>query len=163
MKRDLTAERLREILSYDPLSGEFRWLVGKSNWIGGVAGALERGYVNIRVDGVMYRAHRLAFLYMTDEWPDLGVDHIDCVKNNNRWANLREANQSSNRANSRRSKINTSGFKGVSWFGRTRKWRAQIGVNSQNVHLGYFDDPQEAHAAYAAASLRYFGEFARDA
>ncbi len=162
----LTAARLREVLSYDPLTGEFRWLVAPSNRvrIGQVAGNVRKDrYWIITIDATRYLAHRLAFLYMTLKFPDLEVDHIDCDKSNNRWDNLREANRSSNAANCCRSRRNTSGFKGVSWYERERKFCAFITINRRQIYLGRFDTPEEAHAAYISSAVKHFGEFARAA
>jgi hypothetical protein len=160
----LTAERLRELLSYDPLTGDFRWLVATSfrRDVGRIAGHINsRGGKVIRADRVLYQAHRLAFLYMTGKFPALDVDHADGNPSNNRWENLREASMSENIANSRRPSHNRSGFKGVSWDKTT--WRARIGINGQDISLGSFKTPEEAHAAYIVAAVKYFGEFARAA
>lgn len=163
----LTAERLREVLTYDADTGEFRWRVRPSNRVrvGDVAGHLEpfRGYVLLRIDGRMYLGHRLAWLYAHGSWPTLQIDHRDGDRANNRIANLREATQVQNSANMKRRPNNTSGFKGVTWDKSRRMWMAQIRAYGVHRVLGHFDAPQDAHAAYVAAAERYFGEFARAA
>jgi hypothetical protein len=159
-----SAERLRELLHYDPATGIFTWLARANSRVhgGDVAGSVNgRGYRQIGIDGRKYRAHRLAFLYMTGEWPVEQIDHINGVTVDNRWANLRPADQSLNNANTSRSKRNTSGYKGVSWHATKRKWKAEIGVNGRRRYLGYFSDPAEAHAAYVTAAEHHFGSFAR--
>ena len=94
--------------------------------------------------------------------PDgLEVDHIDGDGLNNRKSNLRIATRVENRQNSRRQNNNTSGYKGVCWHKGHSKWRAQIRLNNKRTHLGYFDCPKEAHAAYCEASVRLHGEFGR--
>jgi hypothetical protein len=106
-------------------------------------------------------AHRLAYLYMTGEWPPAGIDHRDTNRSNNRWNNLRAATQLQNSTNSSIRIDNTSGYKGVYWHIGARKWRAQI-VSKGKIHLlGYFSTPQAAHRAYCEAAIRLHGEFAR--
>ena len=92
-------------------------------------------------------------------WPL--VDHIDGDGLNNRRSNLRPATPSQNNANRRKSRQNTSGFKGVSYYHRTSRWRAYVGVDGKAIHLGYFDTAIDAARAYDAAALEHFGEFAR--
>ena len=89
------------------------------------------------------------------------VDHIDGDKENNTRENLRICKQAENCANSKISKNNTSGFKGVSWNKALKKWHAYIMLNRKRIHLGYFKDKLEAAKAYNKAALKYFGEFAR--
>lgn len=158
----ITAERLREVLHYDPATGEFsRRTPTKRTKAGGVIGAVRGrdGYAFVCVDGRKYLAHRLAWLYVHGHWPGAGLDHINCMRSDNRLANLREASQSQNMGNTRRSRANTSGFKGVIWHAAANRWRATI----CHRHIGFFDAPEDAHAAYMAAAERIFGEFARAA
>jgi hypothetical protein len=162
----LTQARLKEVVSYDPASGEFRWLKpGRARRP--VAGAKSQNYITIFIDSKSYRAHLLAWLYMKGEWPLHRVDHKDLNKHNNAFCNLRPATNSQNNANSRMPRHNTSGFKGVSpakhGAGRGKPWQAQIGKDRKKYHLGLFATKEEAHAAYAAAANRLFGEFARTA
>jgi hypothetical protein len=161
----LTQAQLREVLYYDPETGFFTRLVrGGRCPVGDVAGYVRPdGYRIIRVKGRNYRASRLAWLYMTGEWPAAYVDHINCVRYDNRWINLRPADATQNMGNARKAADNTSGYKGVCWVAYRRKWKAQIGRNGESRHLGYFDCPAAAHAAYVAAAEKRFGEFARAA
>jgi hypothetical protein len=158
----LTAERLRELLDYDPETGIFTWRANRGRARAGmVAGYLARdGYRLIEIDGHPYQAHRLAWLYVFGEWPEGYLDHRDCDRDNNAIDNLRTANRHQNAGNSRISKRNTSGYKGVSWHKRDRKWQAQIYRDGKACSLGYFDDPEEAHEAYMDAAREYWGEFA---
>lgn len=158
-----TAERVREVLSYDPLTGVFLWRVSPSNNTpaGSVAGADCEGYRIIRVEGGRYKAHRLAWLYVTGEWPPCQVDHEDTDRSNNRWGNIRLATTSQNKANMGKRADNKSGYKGVRWYSQTKKWNAQIKCQGKTKNLGYFTDPEMAHAAYCEAASRLFGEFAR--
>lgn len=155
----LTVERLKELLHYDPETGVFVWLRSRRR-LGVTAGFLAHGYRKIKVGGVAYPAHRLAWLYMTGEWPDAQIDHINFFCSDNRWANLRAATPSQNNA-WRRSAIGPSKFRGVSWHKAAEKWRAQIKVLGDKKHLGSFKSRTEAAAAYDAAAIEYFGPFAR--
>lgn len=98
---------------------------------------------------------------ITNALGGMQVDHIDGNGLNNQLHNLRLATDSQNKANRGKQRNNKSGYKGVSWDSRARKWNAQIQVNRRCVHLGYFTDPIEAARAYDAAAPEYFGEFAR--
>jgi hypothetical protein len=160
----LTQKRLKEVLNYDPETGEFTWLVsaGRRVRVGDVAGYQRPdGYCRIQIDGRNYRAHRLAWLHMTGEWPPHQIDHINGDPSDNRTSNLRPATHSQNMANSRKPRHNTSGFKGVSWQAAQRKWVASLKVNGRTRFLGRFDCPAAAHAAYVAAAVKHSGEFAR--
>ncbi|HEV8466108.1 MAG TPA: HNH endonuclease signature motif containing protein [Pseudolabrys sp.] len=157
----LTAKRLREVLQYNSRTGLFRW---RTDWTfvrkGDVAGTIrENGYRQIRVDGSIYMASRLAVLWMTGHWPKRIVDHRDRNKSNDRWGNLREATFSQNGANMRgRSQ---TGFKGVTLDRRRGRFSAYICKQGHRKCLGQFDRAQDAHAAYVDAAKRCFGQFAR--
>jgi hypothetical protein len=149
---ELTAERLRKLLHYDPLTGTFTRLqrIGVSTAVGDVAGSIAKdGYVRIRVDGVRYYAHRLAWLHVAGSWPSLEIDHRDGHRANNRWTNLREATDALNRANQRfvRSDSKT-GVIGVRPSHTTGKCTAQIKVGGAPKHLGTFTNAADASAAY---------------
>ena len=159
----LTVERLRELLHYDPETGVFRWRITRcgramcGNTVGTNNG---RGYLRVAIDGRSYLLHKLAWLYVYGQWPAGRTDHDDRNTTNNRINNLRPATDSQNQANARRRSDNKSGYKGVHWYVRSRKWCSAIKVNGKRVHLGYFRSPQEAHAAYCAAATKNYGEFA---
>lgn len=159
----ITFSRLREMLSYDPQIGEFRWKISPNGRMkaGAIAGKTSKGYRQIGVDGRLYAAHRLAWLYQTGKWPVDLIDHINCDPGDNRFCNLREASRSENARNSKLNARNTSGFKGVTWEKNAKRWMAQIQVNCKNNNLGLFDTPEEAHSAYIAAAEKLHGEFAR--
>ncbi len=161
---ELTAERLREAMHYSPATGVFTRRIRTANCVkvGDVAGSLTgEGYSHISIYWRRYRAHRLAWLYMTGEWPKSDIDHINLDRADNRWCNLREATLSQNKANNGMYKNNKSGFKGVVWHKRDRKWCSSIRINKKLIHLGSFDCPATAHKAYIEASATLFGEFAR--
>lgn len=159
----LTAERLRFLLSYDPNTGKFIRLVGGKGFRAGFpAGDLHKasGYAYIGIDRKRYRAHRLAWLYMTGEWP-IEVDHMNGDRSDNRWGNLRLATRSQNNANGKRRSDNTSGHKGVNWVARANLWRAYVNFDGKQKHIGYFKDVDSAIAARIKAAKSQFGEFAR--
>lgn len=110
------------------------------------------GYLIYVVDNTEHKVHRLIFLVVTGEWPEHMVDHINGVRTDNRWVNLRDVPMLYNAQNLRRLQVdNTSGFMGVSWYKRKHKWLAQIRVNRVKKTLGYYDTPDQAHASYLAA------------
>lgn len=161
-RRELTAHRLREALDYDLETGVFRWKVSTPRAKTGTeAGVITNtGYRIISLDGVHHLAHRLAMLHVHGGWPQHQVDHINGVRADNRFANLREATPGQNTQNVGRRSTNTSGYKGVS--PHKGRWHARIVVNYQTIPLGYFSTPEEAHAAYCAAAKKYHGDFANN-
>lgn len=162
----LTAERLRQVLHYDPATGIFTWRVRTSSRAaaGSRAGFSRKdGYRLIGIDGEIYLEHRLAWLYVKGEWPEKDIDHEDVDPSNNRFGNLRPATHSQNHCNKKTPANNTSGFKGVSWNKKDRVWQALIKLRGKSHYLGGFGDPAEAHAAYCAASAKLHGEFGRPA
>ena len=161
----LTQECLRELLHYDPNTGIFSWRVARSNRvkIGDPTGCQKQCgahlYLVISIGTRVYYAHRLAWLYMTGEWPERDVDHEDRNGLNNRWSNLREATRSQNNANRCVDSRNRFGLKGV----RKSKNGKRFTTVVDGRYAGTFDTPDEAHAAYVAKAAEVFGEFARAA
>lgn len=171
-RKFLTAKRLRELVSYDPDTGIFTRIAAcrpqSRCYINQPVGVVKKGgigngggYLIISVDGAGYRAHRLAWLYMTGSWPDRDIDHRDGDRLNNKWSNLRAASRSENIHNIAMRPQNTSGRKGATWDASRQKWMSQITVNGKHIHLGRFDTKEEAGDAYDRAAEQYFGEFAR--
>jgi hypothetical protein len=163
---DLTAERLRELLHYEPLTGIFTWLVSTNGRVivGDVAGCVgEDGYSRISIDGRKYMAHRLAWFYVHGEWPGGRLDHRKnkCFadKSDNRIANLRPASHSGNLANTGPSSNNSSGFKGVSWHKQLQKWAAQIEHNGKRIYLGLYPSAREAALHHDMANRCLNGPF----
>jgi hypothetical protein len=163
--RELTPERLRELLSCDPETCVFTWRVSRGGHrAGDVAGCKNNnGYLRITIDGRSYLAHRLVRLYFRGKFPKPGydTDHIDGDKSNNRLSNLRHATRSQNMANRPAHANNKSGLKGASFFKPLRKWHSQIQVGGKKIHLGYFETAEAAHAAYIVAAQKYFRGYAR--
>jgi hypothetical protein len=176
MRCDLTAEYVRQILHYDPETGVLRWKerprehfktygswkTWNTRYSGDSAGRVHRtGYVLIAIGNIDYLAHRLAWIWMTGEWPKEHIDHINGDSSDNRFLNLREATRSENMRNTRRPSTNTSGHKGVSLNKTTNKWAAGIKLYRKKLHIGYFDNIEDAAAAYDNAARVLHGEFAR--
>lgn len=157
-------EYLRERLKYNPETGEFTWAKrpGKGYRGGKTAGWVDDwGYVRIEIDGVAYRAHRLAWLYMTGEWPPVEVDHKSGEPGDNRWGNLRLATREQNSHNTGLRVDNTSGVKGVSRHPQYDKWVARVRTNGRRAYLGVFDTVDEAAQAVRTYREVAHGEFCR--
>lgn len=169
----LSQARVRELLDYDPETGVLTWRVDRTTGKGRIlrAAGTEAGYVksmrktlsyrSIRIDRQAYKAHRLIWLLVHGHWPEAAIDHINCDGLDNRLVNLREATLSQNSANMRRRNDNTSGAKGVCRRAGSDKWSAEIMVAGKRRHLGQFESIEAAAAAYEAAAIKHFGEFAR--
>lgn len=118
------------------------------------------GYLQVMADRKLYLVHRLVFL-MHHGWMPEYVDHADRNILNNKIENLRAASASQNSSNSKRNTRNQSGYKGVSWNPRIKRWIAEIRVNGKKAHLGCFKDAEDAALYYFINALRHNGEFAR--
>lgn len=159
---ELTASRLRELLHYDPSTGEFFWRTAWCRKIkaGAKAGTTDkRGYIDIRIDGEKHRAHRLAILYMTGEWPADCVDHANRVNGDNRYQNLRQCTTAQNNSNRRVLRETATGVKGVS-LADGGKFRARICADRNRRLIGVFESAEQAGKAYEDAAKRVHGEFA---
>jgi len=149
----LTQGRLKELLHYNPDTGVF---THKSNpdpraVVGGVVGTINgHGYLILTVDGKTRNAHRLIFLYMDGSFPDKDIDHINGIKTDNRWANLRTVTQSENSKNAKLSKANKSGLPGVYWYEARKRWR----VVCSTRFIGRYEDFFEAVCARKSAESR---------
>lgn len=152
--RLIGSDALRTLLEYDAVTGIFTWRVSRGrNKVGTVAGSLNSsGYLQIRIYGYKYYAHRLAWLYTYKTWPVSDLDHINKIKIDNRIINLREVTRSENQQNRVIPVTNKSGFRGVYWHKSVGKWCASIKLNNKNYHLGYYDTPEEASSVYEYAA-----------
>lgn len=162
---NLTQARLKELLTYDPLTGVFVWKVaiGRKICAGDIAGTKVRPsptnkteYIAIGVDRKRYYAHRLAFLYMVGEFPSGDADHKDKNGLNNKWSNLREATTVQNHANSIR-KAGKSEILGVQQSGQN--WMARISINGKCKSLGSFATKSAAELAFLSARIELHGGF----
>ena len=153
----LTAERLREVLDYNAETGVFVWKVRTSNrvHIGMTAKRSHPGgYLQTRIDGKSYLNHRLAWLYTYGVWPHGDIDHINGRRSDNRLGNLRDVVRRINSQNQRRARVDnkSSGLLGVSR--NKNRWKARLVIDGEELHVGTFDSPEEAHAAYIEAKRR---------
>jgi len=173
---DIDAAFVRSILDYDPETGVFTWRprpiehfkterawkIWNTRFSGTFAGGVDgNGYCQIAIDNKRYKSHRLAWLYMTGEWPKDQIDHVNMTRADNRFCNMREATNSENGGNRGAQCNNTSGYKGVNWRNDKSRWRAKIRSNGKDIHLGYFDCPAAASFAYQISADKHHGEFAR--
>jgi len=157
VKEELTAEHLRELLYYNPETGEFTWRVScRGTSAGDMAGSSgSEGRRHIVIGYARYKAHRLAWLYVYGEFPKKLIDHINGDPTDNRIANLREATMSENLHNQRMAHShNKSGILGVQWRPTKNKFRARIVVAGKEHHLGHFDTAEDAQAAYLEAKAK---------
>lgn len=153
---NLVLDYYKQYLSYSPESGVFIWVKRpcKRVIVGAIAGSPsngERGYRQIQLNKKKVSAHRLAWLYMTGEWPEDEIDHINGYADDNSWINLRDVKSCINSQNIKKAqKNNKMGLLGVSVYSNG-KYIARISVNKRRVYLGSFDSPEEAHNVYIKA------------
>lgn len=150
--------KLKQLLKYDPLTGDFTWRTG--SYKGRRAGATSSlGYRKIVIDGREYQAHRLAVLYMKGVLPSTDVDHMNCNRSDNRWINLRVVCRTVNSRNRKGANTNNrSGFIGTHEF-RPGKWVSQISLKTgTKTHLGVYTCPEAAATVYLMAKEFYFGD-----
>lgn len=150
----ITQDGLRELLHYDPDTGLFTWIKKTSNRVkvGDVAGSVsDTGYIDIRLNGQLFRAHRLAWLYVYGVWPARVIDHINHVRTDNRLCNLRDVPVTVNASNISDKSSSASGYTGVTWCKSSKKWRVKIQANGRHHHIGRFENLVDAVRAYANA------------
>jgi len=160
----IEVSRLRELLHYDPETGVLtnRVLRGRKAKVGAVAGVPNSlGYLVVRIDSANYLAHRIAWAIQTGKWPPEQVDHVNTHRSDNRWINLREANNSENNRNRGPQKNNMLGLKGVYFDKERGLFIAKIKLSGKSVWLGRFNCPAAAHFAYVIKASELHGEFAR--
>lgn len=152
MRDSITQERLKELIHYDPCTGHFKWIVkGRLPKIGYKT---IKGYLQIRVDDILYMAHRLAWLYVHGIFPDKQIDHINRIKDDNRIINLRMVTNSENHQNMSIRKDNKSGHEGVTFCNKRKRWRAYITAQKKRYELGFFEKIEDAIQIRAAAKRR---------
>ena len=151
---NLTQQELKKQLHYNPDTGLFTRLVTNSSRVkvGDICKNYSNGYIVFRVNSVLYKAHRLAWLYMTGNFPKYFIDHINGITNDNRFFNLRECNNAENAQNIKKPRINNkSGYLGVSWEKNNLKYVAKICIDGNRKRLGLYENAEDAHEAYLKA------------
>jgi hypothetical protein len=159
----ITQIELKKLLDYNQDTGIFTWKVsrGKAK-INGVAGTKRKDkYIQIAINKKHYLLHRLAWLYVNNNFPEF-IDHINGDKSDNRICNLRKVNSSQNMHNSKLNIKNKSGIKGISWNKNRNKWEARVCINYKNKFIGYFDDIKLAELLINKARIELHGNFARN-
>ena len=167
----LIAKEIFSLLRYDAVTGKLFWLPRPTDrfpserdgkvWNSRFAGreafpcADKDGYLRGKVLGVKFSAHRVAWLLQTGAWPADDIDHVNGVRSDNRWVNLRGIPHAENQKNRALSKNNTSGVNGVRWCAPRGQWEARIKTSGRLVMLGYFNTLEAAAAARAAANRKY--------
>lgn len=155
----------RRIVHYDPVTGQLSLAENRgSRKAGNTCGSLKsNGYVYVSWDKRTVQAHRFIWFWMTGEWPKSCIDHVNCVKTDNRWSNLREATYTQNHYNRPVRRDSRTGAKGIGFIAHANMYRAKLKANGRIVQLGYFKTLDEAKQAYAEAVAIHHGEFARAA
>lgn len=171
---ELTQEIVRELIDYDPATGICRWKYRDVKWFKGgrkkpeydqkhwngkyngiaVGWKNPSGYFTVTLFGKYHLLHRIIWLYMVGELPNI-IDHIDGDPSNNKWDNLRSVDSRDNMRNRKMSANNTSGIMGVVWDKTRGKWRSAISVKRKNVHLGRFACIAHAVRARKEAEIKY--------
>lgn len=164
---------LRELLHYNPTTGDLTWKTRGREWFksdgsckswntknsGKVAGRRDtchhgKTYIKVKFDGVIFRAHRLIWVYVHNTTPEQ-VDHIDGDGTNNKLSNIRAASPTENARNHKLQSNNTSGVAGVNLSGDTGRWQVRISSNGRRVLIGSYDDANDAISARLKAEVDY--------
>lgn len=156
-----SVDRVRSLLDYDPRTGVFRWTSTRrrSDLVNRKAGCVRAdGYVEITIDGKGYLANRLAWLHVTGEEPKADIDHINRIRSDNRFCNLRDVSRRVNTQNREAARQDsTTGVKGVSPHGD--RWRVRItDAHGKRLHLGVFSTKHEAEGVYLKARAVHHAE-----
>lgn len=160
----ITQGRLKELMSYDPGTGEFTRIAcansrfSRRHQAGAKVGSKgTNGYLRMNLDGRLYFAHRLAWLYVHGKWPETVLDHINGDKADNRLANLRDVSETKNSLNVHAARRDSkTGVRGVS--PSRGRFAAFISCEGKRIPLGRYDTVEEASAAYEEAKRRLFPE-----
>lgn len=162
VRRIPTQQQLMELFHYDPITGVFTHLQSRGKGrAGGSVGKLSKlGYIEMRVMNRLFRAHQLAYLYMTGEMVEkpFSIDHINGIRSDNRWSNLRKATQTEQVWNTTARKKCQSGLKGAWPCKTTGRWQSILVDGPRRIWLGRFDTAQQAHEAWIRAARELRGD-----
>lgn len=164
-EKKLSFEEAKEMFDYNPDTGLLFRKTGSKymNHIhinSFVGWKTPNGYMRVSVNNFNYNVHRLIWLLMTGKWPEYQIDHINGIRDDNRFCNLREATLSQNSANRIKNKNKSScGYKGV--FKDKNGWQSRITLHGNQIYLGNYGTPEEAHAAYVAKAKELFGDYTK--
>ena len=150
---------LKDLIEYNPITGIFTWNKSRPGVTkGSVAGFInQKGYKILKIKRKKFFASNIAWFYMTGEWPENQVDHINRIKNDDRWENLRKATVSQNGMN-RVWKTTKSGITGVKWYSNRNSWKVSIMKNGKSYFLGWYKDFDIAVQKRKEAEKLYFGK-----
>lgn len=156
----LTQEYLKSIILYEPLTGMFIWRYKEAcpsfKRGGRISNCVEKdGYIQIRISGKSFKAHRLAFLYITGEWPKEQVDHINGIRRDNRWCNIRECTPRENMFNMRA--CVDGKIKGIRK--KNKSYEVTLRINGIPTYLGSYKNLEDAVKTIRAAREKYHKDF----
>lgn len=157
----ISQSELKKLLHYNPETGSFMWIVnGLNRRAGREAGNVcpSHGYVRIGINRKLYKAHHLAYLYMTGEFVE-SVDHRNGIRHDNRWCNIRKCTIQQNNMNMPIRSDNKSGAPGVNWCEARKKWRVTLRFDGKFKSLGYYSDFEFAAFISEEARDKFFGDF----
>lgn len=151
----ITQARIKELFVYDPESGIFTYKrkMGRNGPGDTVGNRHNMGYVKIFADGKSYLAHRLAYLYMTGEFPPDQIDHINHLRHDNRWENLRPVGYAQNSKNKSCRRRSRCVIAGVRW--RDKRWYVMTYHQGKEIYLGSFPDLFSAVCARRSSDIQY--------
>jgi len=158
--KELTQKRLKERLEYNKYTGVFKWInpnpAARRIKKGDIAGRIHHtGYVYIGIDNNSYSAHRLVFLYMNGSFPKGHIDHINQIKSDNRFRNLRDVPQKENNKNMPLRSDNKYGITGIYWDKKLNTWFSSIWINGKHKNLGRSKSFLDACCVRKSAEHKY--------
>ena len=166
IKYILSQDEVRQAFDYDPDSGLLKWKISPGTGVkaGQIAGSVHyRGYIQINYKRMNLLAHRVIWVYMTGKNPTEFIDHIDGNASNNKWINLREATNKQNQENRAQQANNSSGYRGVTYRKKEKRWQAQVQHNKKYVYLGCYATKEQANEVVVNwRSNSFTHDFGRD-